>query len=328
MITRRKALIALGTAALAPLAAAQQQNKVWRVGFLSARHVDFIESDDYYGPFTQGMRELGYVVGKNLVIEWRSADGKSERLPGLAAELVRLKIDVLATAGTPATVAAQKATSAIPIVMINAGDPVGSGLVKSLARPAGNSTGLSIMTAELGPKLLEMLAAMTSKAARVAVLLHPANDANLLALRNIEAAATKLGITILPIEARTPKDIADGFALMTRQHTEALIVPLEGLFQQQKNQILALVAKQRLPSIAAYREYVEAGGLISYGQNVGDSYRRAATYIDKIFKGANPGELPVEQPTKFELFINMKTAKALGIKVPQSLLVQATKVIE
>jgi putative ABC transport system substrate-binding protein len=274
------------------------------------------------------MRELGYVVGKNLVIEWRSAEGKSERLPGLAAELVRLKIDVLATAGTPATVAAQKATSAIPIVMINAGDPVGSGLVKSLARPAGNSTGLSIMTAELGPKLLEMLAAMTPKVTLVAVLLHPANDANLLALRYIEAAAVNLGIKILPIEARTPKDIADGFALMAGQRTEALIVPLEGLFQQQKNQILALLAKQRLPSIAAYHEYVEAGGLISYGQNVGDSYRRAATYIDKIFRGANPGELPVEQPTKFELFVNMKTAKALGIKVPNSILVQATKVIE
>jgi putative ABC transport system substrate-binding protein len=212
--------------------------------------------------------------------------------------------------------------------MINAGDPVGSGLVKSLAHPGGNTTGLSIMTAELGPKFLEMLIAMTPKATRVAVLLHPANDANTLTLKNIQAAARKFGITILPIEARTPQDISNAFAAMASQNTEALIVPLEGLFQQEKNQILGLVAKQRLPSIAAYREYVEAGGLISYGQSVGESYRRAATYIDKIFKGANPGELPVEQPTKFELFINMKTAKALGIKVPQSLLVQATKVIE
>lgn len=329
MVTRRELIAALGAGALSPITTvAQHRGKVWRVGFLSARHVDFTDSDNYYGPFTRGMRDLGYGIGKNLVIEWRSAEGKSERLPQLAAELVRLKVDVLTTAGTPATVAAQKATSTIPIVMINAGDPVGSGLVKNLARPGGNSTGLSIMTAELGPKFLEILRDMVPTVTRVAVLAHPANAANTLELKNIEGAAKKIRITILPIRASTPQGIANGFALMARESAGALIVPLEGLFQQQKDQIVELAAAQRLPSIAAYREYVEAGGLMSYGQNIADNYRRAAVYVDKIFKGANPGDLPIEQPTKFELVVNQKTAKELGIKIPESILVQATKVIE
>ena len=329
MNTRRKLVLAIGAGAFAPYASfAQQPGKVWRVGFLSLRHVDFVDADYYYGPFTQGMRELGYVEGKNLVIEWRSAEGKSERLPELAAELVRLKLDVLATQGTPAAQAAQKATTTIPIVMINPGDPVGTGLVKSLARPGGNSTGLSIMSAELGPKLLEMLRDMAPKVTRVAILVNPANTSNTLGLKNVLAAAQKLGVKILPVEASTPQEIENGFAVMARQNAGALIVLLDGLFQQQKNQIVELAAKQRLPSIAAYSEYVEAGGLMSYGQNIGENPRRAATYIDKIFKGAKPGEMPVEQPTRFELFINRKTANALGLKISNSMLVQATKVIE
>ena len=267
-------------------------------------------------------------MGKNLVIEWRSAEGKAERLPELAAELVRLKLDVLATAGTPASLAAQKATTSIPIVMINMGDPVGSGLVKNLARPGGNTTGFSNMTADLGPKLLEMLRGMAPKVTRVAILVNPANAANTLGLKNIRAAAQRVGVKIQPVEARAPQEIANAFAVMTRQNAGALIVLRDALFDQQKNQILELVAKQRLPSIAAYGDFVEAGGLMSYGHNVTENYRRAATYIDKIFKGANPGDLPVEQPTTFELFINRKTANALGIKIPNSMLVQATKVIE
>ena len=329
MNTRRKLVIAIGAGALAPRASfAQAPGKVWRVGFLSVRHLDFVDSDFVYGPFTQGMRKLGYVEGKNLVIEWRSAEGKAERLPELAAELVRLKVDVLATFGTPASLAAQKVTTTIPMVMISVGDPVGAGLVKSLARPGGNSTALSTMTADLGPKLLEMLLSMAPKVTRVAILVNPANAYLAGLLKSIQAAAQQLGAKIQPVEAGTPQEIANGFAAMARQKAGALIVPLEQLFQQQKNQIVELVAKHRLPSIGAYAEYAEAGGLMSYGQNVGENFRRAATHIDKIFKGANPGEIPVEQPTRFEMVVNIKTAKALGLKVPQSILILATKVIE
>ena len=256
MITRRKIVIALGSGALvSPLSSfAQPSTKVWRVGFLAQRHLDFVDADVNYGPFMQGMRELGYVEGKNLVIEWRSAEGKIERLPELAAELARLKLDVLATAATPAAQAAQKATTAIPIVMIAVGDPVGTGLVKSLARPGGNSTALSLMTVELVPKRLEMLRAMAPKVTRVAVLVNPVNTANTMGLKNVQAAAKKHGVTILPVEASTPQEIANGFAVMARQNAGALIVPLEPLFTQQKNQIVEFAAKQRLPSIGGYGE--------------------------------------------------------------------------
>ena len=329
MNARRKLVIALGAGALVPIASlAQAPAKVWRVGFLVQRRMEFAEADFIYGPFRQGMRELGYIEGKNLVIEWRAAEGKSERLPELAAELVRWKPDLLSTQGTPAAHAAQTATAAIPIVMVNMGDPLGSGLVKSLARPGGNSTGLSLMAAELGPKVLQLLRSMVPKVTRVAVLTNPGNTANTLLLTNVEVAAQKLGVKIQAMKAGTPQEIANGFAVMARQTAEALFVQSDALFLQQKNQIVELAAKQRLPSIGTYGDYVEAGGLMSYGPNLGENFRRAATYIDKIFKGARPGDLPVEQPTTFELFVNLKTAKALGIKVPQSILIQATKVIE
>jgi len=307
---------------------AQQVGKIWRIGFLAQRHVDFVEADYIYGPFTQGMRELGYVAGKNLVIEWRSAEGKSERLPKLAVELVQLKLDVLATQGTPAALAAQKATTTIPIVMISVGDPISTGLVKSLARPGGNSTGLSNMVAELGPKMLETLRGVTPKVTHVAVLVNPSNTAVAIFLQNVQAAAQHTGVTIQPVEARTPQEIADGFAAMARQNAGALIVPLEQLFVQQTAQIVELAAKQRLPSIGAVAEYVEAGGLMSYGASPREINRRAATYVDKILKGVQPGDLPVEQPNTFELAINLKAAKALNINVPQSILTRATKVIE
>ena len=329
MNTRRKLVIALGAGAFAPMASlAQQPGKVWRVGFLVQRHLDFVDADFIYGPFRQGMRELGYIEGKNLVIEWRAAEGKIERLPELAAELVRWKPDVLATQGTPASHAAQKATSTLPIVMIGLGDPVDSGLVKSLARPGGNSTGFSLMNSELSPKRFELLREMVPKVSRVALLLNSFNAANALGTKSIQAAAQKSGITIQIVEASTPQEIASGFAAMARQKAGAFILPRDALFLQQQSQIAELAAKQRLPSIAGHSEYVEIGGLMSYGPNIRDSYRRAATYVDKIIKGAKPGELPVEQPTTFELFVNLKTAKALGLKVPQSILIQATKVIE
>ena len=330
MITRRKIVMALGATALASplLSLAQQKGKVWLVGFLVQRHMEFVDADYVYGPFTQGMRELGYIVSKNLVIEWRSAEGKSERLPELAAELVRLKVDVLVATGTSASLAAQKATTAIPIVMTSVGDPVGNGLVKSLARPGGNSTGLANLTNDLGPKRLGMLRDMAPKVTRVAVLLNPANPADILGLKSIRTAAQQVGVKIQPVEASTPQEVANGFVVMSRQGAGALIVSREALFQQQKNQIVELAANHRLPSIGASGEYVEAGGLMSYGSNIRETFKSAATYIDKIFKGANPGDIPVEQPTIFELFINRKTAKALGLKISNSMLVQATKVIE
>ena len=329
MITRRLFVEAMGAGVLTPLHCfAQLPGKVWRIGFLAQRHVDFTDADYYYGPLTLGLRELGYVVGKNLVIEWRSAEGKVERLPELAAELVMLNIDVLLTGGTPAAIAAQKATVSIPIVMVSVADPVGTGLVKSLARPGGNSTGLSTISGELSPKLLEMLREMVPKVSRVAVLANPSNTVNTLVVKNVLAAGKKIGVKIQPVEARTPEEITSGFAAMARQNAGALIVSQDPLFQQQKNQIVDLAAKHRLPSIAAYSDYVKAGGLMNYGPNTWEYAKRAATYVDKLFKGVKPGDIPVEQPTKFELVVNLKTAKALGIKIPPTIMVQATKMIE
>ena len=330
MTTRRKIVFALGAGVLAaPVAAfAQQPGRVWRVGCLAQGDVIHDESDIFFGAFTQGMRELGYVTGKNLAIEWRSAGGDSARLPELAAELVRLKPDVLVARGTPAARAAQKATATIPIVMASMGDPIGSGLVKSLARPGGNSTGLSIMIAELAPKLMELLHATVPKAKRVAVLVNPTNASSTMSLTYILAVEQKIGIKVQSVEASSPQEIANGFAEMARQRAEALIVPRESLFSQQRSQIVELAAMQRLPSIGGGAEHAEGGFLLSYGQNFRENFKRAAVYVDKIIKGANPGDLPVEQPTRFELVVNLKTAKALGIEVPQSILLQATKVIE
>jgi len=330
MNTRRKLLASLGVSLLAtPFGSfAQQQGKIWRVGFLAGRHVDFLDSDYNYGPFRQGMRELGYVEGKNLVIEWRSAEGKNERLPGLATELVNLKVDVIVTAGTPATSAAQKATTTISIVMGSVADPVANGFVKSLSQPAGNITGLSNMSGDVSPKQIEMLLDMVPKLSRVALLVNPTNAANLKSLEIVRAAGQKLGVTILRADARTPQEIDNAFSWIRQQNAGALMMWTEPLFLQQKGQIAELAAKHRLPAMGGDRIYSEAGVLMSYGPNIADQYRRAATYVDKILKGAKPADLPVEQPTKFELVINRKTAKALGLTIPQSLLISADKVIE
>jgi putative ABC transport system substrate-binding protein len=330
MNNRRKLLAALGAGALAaPFSSfGQQQGKVWRVGFLATRHLDFVDADPYYGPFRQGMRELGYVEGKNLVVEWRSAESKTERLPDLAAELVRLKMDVIVTEAAVATLAAQKGTSTIPIVMANVGDPVGTGVVKSLARPGGNTTGLSNMVSELVPKHLELLLSIVPKVSRVAFLWNSANSSQLIALKSVQAAAQKVGVKILPLEAQTPQQIENAFSVMAREKPGAVIVAQNPFAFQQRRQIAELAAKIRLPSISGSREYAEAGGLIGYGASIADGSRRAASYVDKIFKGAKPGDLPVEQSTLFELVINRNTAKAMGITFPQSLLVRADRVIE
>jgi putative ABC transport system substrate-binding protein len=330
MTTRRQLLSFLGASALAaPLASfAQQPGKIWRVGFLAVRHVDFVDTDYHYGPFRQGMRELGYVEGRNLAIEWRSAEGKGERLPELAAQLVQLKVDVIVTAGTPATSAAQKATGTIPIVIAAATDPVGSGFVKSLSHPGANITGLSSLSLDISPKNLEIMLSIVPKLSHVALLMNPANSSHVAVLKSTQAAAQKLNIKVLPVEARTAPEIERAFSAMAREHAGAVIVAIDSFFIQQGGQIAALAAKNRLPSMGGSREYVEAGGLMSYGQNLGDNSRRAATYVDKILKGARPGDLPVEQPETFELFVSRKAAKALGITIPESILVRADRVIE
>jgi len=328
--TRRKLLVALGAGALAvPLASfAQQQAKTWRVGFLSARRRPASLDTDYYGAFPRGMRDLGYVEGKNLAIEWRFAEGEYERLPGMAAELVQLKVDVIMALGPPAIVAAQKATTTIPIVVVTSVDPVGAGFVKSLARPGGNITGLSNLAGDISSKHLEMLLAVMPKVSRVAVLVNPANPAHAAMLKNLQAAAQKIGIKVLPVQAQTPQEIEGAFSMMSREAVGAVIVALDPFLIQQERQIAELAVKHRLPSIFANREYAEAGGLMSYGQNQLDIYRRAATYVDKILKGAKAADLPIEQPTKLELVINLKTAKALGLTIPQSLLLRADEVIQ
>jgi putative ABC transport system substrate-binding protein len=329
MNNRRKLVIALGAGALAaPLGSfAQQQGKVWRVGFLALRQVAISDSDYYYGPFRQGMRELGYVEGKNLVIEWRSAENKVERLAGLAAELVQLKVDVIVAGSTSPAKAAQNATTIIPIVMVAVGDPVASGLVKSLAHPGGNVTGTTNLIADLAPKYLDLLRSMVPKLSRVAVLLNPDTGASSGAFKNIQVAAQATGFAVVALIVRTPVEIENAFSQMAREKAGALIVMRGPFLNQQRAQIAELAAKHRLPTIAGLGEYVEAGGLMSYGTSLADQSRRAATYIDKIIKGAKPADLPVEQPTKFELVLNGKTAKALGLKIPQSLLIMADKVI-
>ena len=330
MNNRRKLVIALGISALAaPLACfAQQPSKVWRVGFLLPLNRRDSPVSEGFGPFLRGMSDLGYVEGKNLVIEWRSAEGKSERLPRLAAELVQLKVDVIVTPSPQATSAAQKSTTSIPIVMANSDDPVGSGFAKSLARPGGNITGLSNITGDISPKHLEMLLSVVPKMSRVAVLVNPTNASLSTVLKSVQSAAQTTSAKILPVEARTAQEIDEAFSAMTREKVGAVIVARDALFILQARQIAELAAKNHLPSIAQIREYVDAGGLMSYGQNRADNYRRVATYVDKILKGAKPGDLPIEQPTKFELIINGKTAKTLRLTIPQSLLISADQVIE
>lgn len=276
----------------------------------------------------RGLRDLGYVEAKNLIVEWRYADDSTERLQVPASELAQLKVDAIVAANTTAAQAARKSTATIPIVMACSGDPVRAGLVASLARPGGNITGLTSMSGELGPKHLEMLLNMAPKLSGVAVLINPANLGNLALLKNVQAAARNTKAKILPVEARTVPDIEQAFSAMVRKNAGAVIVAPDALFFRQWHLIAERAAKQRLPSIAAAREFAQAGGLLSYGRNQGDSYRRTAAFVDKILKGTKPADLPIEQPMTFELFINGKTAKALGLKIPQSLQIMADKVIE
>ena len=329
MNARRKLLGAIGAVAVnAPLAVfAQQPSKVWRVGFLSPRAIGPIESD-FFGAFPRTMRELGYVEGKNLIIEWRSAEGNPERLPGLAAELVRLKVDAIVTAGGQSVRAAQQATTTVPIVMGTPGDPVANGFVKSLARPGGNITGTSTMAGDTVTKLLEMLLGMQPRLKRVAVLWNPASAGHLPVLDILKNASQRVGVKIVPIEIRDAGEIAAAFVRMKRDAVDGVLMSQDPLFTLHLRTIADLALKNKLPSVASIRQYTEAGGLMNFGPSFADSYRLAAVYVDKILKGAKPADLPVQQPMKFEMFINGKTAKALGLTIPHALLISADKVIE
>ncbi len=326
-MNRRKTLLALAAVGAAPLAAlAQQQGKVWRIGILSQGARPASPGGDSFGAFVRGMRELGYVEGRNLAIEWRYAEDKLENLPALAAELVALKPDVLVSAANAGPLALQRATSTIPIVMTSPGDSVAMGLVKSLARPGGNITGNSGI--DLSGKRLELLLDMAPNASPVALLLNPGNTNSRVILDGYNAAAKALGIKMLPVEMHTPQELEGTFAAMARQKARAVIVAPDPLFSANRSRLAELALKHRLPSMTGSQAYVEAGALVCYGPNNPVRFHHAASYVDKIFKGAKPGDLAVEQPTTFELIINLKTAKALGLKVSPTLLARADRVIE
>ena len=336
------ALSALGTAALhAPLASFAQPpptpagapGKIWRVGLLTLLgRPALFDTHFFTGGILRGLRGFGYAEGKNLVIEWRFADSDASRLPAMAAELLQWKPDLLVATGDQASLEFKKATTTIPVVSAATSDPVGIGLITSLARPGGNVTGVTSLTADLAPKQLELLLAMVAakvpKVTRVAVLMNPGTASHFIRLKNTEAAAKKLGVTIVPVEARDAAQIDAAFAKMRRQNASALFVFLSPLFQQRSAQIAELAAKYRLPSMTAASVYPEAGCLMSYGTNLYEQFRRGAYFVDRILKGAKPADLPFEQPTKFELVINGRTAKALGLKIPHALLISAERVID
>jgi putative ABC transport system substrate-binding protein len=331
-VTTRRAFIGTvaGGIVVAPFAAeAQQAANSARLGYLgnSPAAVPHLRE-----AFLQGLRDLGYVEGRNLVIEYRLAEGKLDRFPALAAELVALKVDVIfAGGGTLSALAAKQATRTLPIVFAAVVDPIASGVVTSLARPGGNVTGLSTLTPELVGKGLELLKQAVPGVSRVAVLWHPGGlgertGKNM--LKAAEVAARALGMRLQIVEARGPADFDRAFSDMTRARAGALTVLGSTMFINERRRLADLAAKNRLPAVYPLREFVDAGGLMAYGANFADLFRRAATYVDRILKGTKPGDLPVEQPTKFELVINLKTAKALGLTIPQSVLARADEIIQ
>jgi putative ABC transport system substrate-binding protein len=307
------------------LAEAQSPTKVPRIGYLAVTSLS--TNPARIEAFRQGLRELGYVEGKKIVIEWRYADGKEDRLAGFAAELVRLKLDIIVTAGSTATRAAKDATIAIPIVMSQDNDPVGNGFVASLARPGGNITGLAALRSELSGKRLELLQEILPKLSRVAVLGSSPNPGNAQSLREVELAAAAIGVQLQYIDVRGPKDIEPAFQEASKGRADAVLVLAGPVFNSPRSQVVDLAVKSRLPAIYDRRDFAEVGGLMSYGTNVVDLDRRAATFVDKILKGSKPADLPVEQPTKFELTINLKAAKRIGLTIPPNVLARADRVI-
>jgi len=317
-------IIIVALASGAAIAEPQQRTKVHRIGYLaSASELGPLEE-----AFRQGLRELGYVEGKNIAIEYRFAMGKEDRLHDLAAELARLKVDVIVAPSTLDAVAARQATRTIPIVMAISSDPVGTRLVQSLARPGGNITGLTTLSPELNGKRLELLKEVVPRLSRVAVLWNAASPEKALEFEETQVAARSLRVLLQSLEVRGAKDFESAFRAATRERTGALLTLTDALTISQLSRIAELAAKSRLAAIFSEREFVDAGGLLSYGPSSADLSRRAAIYVDKILKGAKPGDLPVEQPTRFELVINLKTAKKIGLTIPPELLIRADKVIK
>ena len=328
MNKRRKLVIALGAGALAaPFGSfAQQPAKMYRIGFLGTSSAQNLAA--LIEAFKQGLRELGRIEGPTLAIDYRYAEGKPERLAGLATELMQLKVDVIVTEGTSATQAARNASTQVPIVMALVADPVGSKLIQSLARPGSNITGVTGISYDLIGKQLELLKEIVPGLKRLAALWNPTNSSHLAATKEFGMAARALRLELQLMEAQDAKELDSALSQLTAMRPGALIAASDPLFDSQQKRIAEFAAKNRLPAVYTKTPFTDAGGLISYGARYPDLFRRAATYVDKIFKGAKPADLPVEQPTKFELVVNMKTAKALGIKIPNSILVRADRVIE
>jgi putative ABC transport system substrate-binding protein len=331
--TRRRPMVRLVQATLALLlsagtfhADAQSASKPHRIGFLgnstAALEANLVE------PFRQGLRERGYVEGQDVVVEYRWAEGKYERFPELIHDLLRLKVDVIVTAGTPAALAVKRATTTVPLVMIAVGDPVGTGLVASLARPGGNITGLTSIAADLEGKRLELLREVVPKLSHMSVVWNPASPFQVLAEKEVRTAAQALHLKVLSLGVRAAEEFDAAFEAIVKARPGALVVLADRLFLHNRARIVAFATQHRLPGVYAYRELVEAGGLMSFGPSYADMHRRAATYVDKILKGAKAAELPVEQPAKFELILNLKAAKALGVTVPPSVLARADEVLE
>jgi putative tryptophan/tyrosine transport system substrate-binding protein len=325
---RRTVAFGLGTLFLTTFHLAQAQQpptKIPRIGYIMTRFLDPVRSD----ALRQGLRELGYVEGKNIIIDWRSAEGKLDRLPGIVAELVRLKVDVIVTGGPLPTRVTKDATSTIPIVMTQVNDPVANGFVDSLARPGGNITGSSTLAPEISGKQLELLKEILPSLSRVAVFGTSTQPGNAQSLKEVELAAGALAVKLQYVDILVSRDIENAFraAVKGRAHAVLMIAP-SSVVGDRRQEMVDLAVKSRLPVIYPFSSYVEAGGLMFYGANLTDLDRRAATFVDKILKGAKPADLPVEQPTKFELVINLKTAKVLGLKIPAHLLMEADRVIE
>ena len=326
MLSRRQIVLALGAGAISCAVRSQTRTRLWQIGILAP----VTSQDNQLGrdAFLRGMQDLGYVNGQDFIVHERLAQGENERLPGLAAELVKLKVDLIIASTTPAVIAAQRATSTIPIVFLFVADPVRSGFAESVGRPGRNITGLSNFSADLTAKRLELLKEMVPNLSRVALLVNPDNPFAAQALSRVQPVANSIGLRLIVVNSRTPEEIAPAFASMVRERIGAVVVTADTYHFGQRQRIADAANKYRIPSSFPTREYVEAGGLMSYGIDGLYQPRRIAAYVDKILKGANPGELPIEQPTTLELVINLKTAKALGITVPKSIQFRADRVIE
>jgi putative ABC transport system substrate-binding protein len=317
--------VTLGATAIGPVAA-RAQAKIPRVGFMG--NSTAVLEANLVGAFREGLHDLGYEEGRNIVIEYRWADGKYELFPTLVRELIAAKVDVIVTAGTPAALAVKKATATVPLVMVAVGDPVGTGLVSSLARPGGNLTGLSSIAPDLEGKRLELLREVVPRISHVALFYNSLNAFHAVSMRQARVAGQALGIKLQPLDIRKSEDLDGAFAAIRKERPEALIILADRVFLHNRQRMMDFTAEMRLPNVNAYPELVEAGGLMSYGPSYEDMHKRAAIYVKKILKGAKPADLPIEQPTKFTLVVNLKVSKVLGISMPPTVLSRADQVIE